>query len=145
MTTKRGLRIGIDTGGTFTDVVGVRSDTGEVFTTKTPTTPADFSEGLIQGIRKILSETKIRPAMVNGVFHGTTVATNAILERRFEDLGFIVTAGSAICWKSAERTARRRPITRPPCSQSPATRWFPPSESGRRRRESRHPAKFSNP
>lgn len=93
MTTKRGLRIGIDTGGTFTDVVGVRSDTGEVFTTKTPTTPADFSEGLIQGIRKILSETKIRPAMVNGVFHGTTVATNAILERRFEDLGFIVTGG----------------------------------------------------
>ena len=93
MTTKRGLRIGIDTGGTFTDVVGVRSDTGEVFTTKTPTTPADFSEGLIQGIKKILSETKIRPALVNGVFHGTTVATNAILERRFEDLGFIVTGG----------------------------------------------------
>ena len=93
MTSKRGLRIGIDTGGTFTDVVGVRSDTGEVFTTKTPTTPADFSEGLIQGIKKILSETKIRPAMVNGVFHGTTVATNAILERRFEDLGFIVTGG----------------------------------------------------
>ena len=123
MTTKRGLRIGIDTGGTFTDVVGVRSDTGEVFTTKTPTTPADFSEGLIQGVRKILSETKIRPAMVNGVFHGTTVATNAILERRFEDLGFIVTAAvSATCWRSAERTAQRRPITPPPCSQKPQRR-----------------------
>ena len=93
MTPKRGLRIGIDTGGTFTDVVGVRSDTGEVFTTKTPTTPEDFSEGLLRGIHKILGETKIRPALVNGVFHGTTVATNAILERRFEDLGFIVTEG----------------------------------------------------
>ena len=145
MTTKRGLRIGIDTGGTFTDVVGVRSDTGEVFTTKTPTTPADFSEGLIQGIKKILSETKIRPAMVNGVFHGTTVATNAILERRFEDLGFIVTGGFATCSKSEGRTARRKPTTPPPCSQSPATRWFRPSGSGRRKRESPHRARFSNP
>ncbi len=93
MTSKRGLRIGVDTGGTFTDVVGVRSDTGEVFTTKTPTTPADFSDGLFEGIRKILAETKTRPALVSGVFHGTTVATNAILERRFEDLGFIITGG----------------------------------------------------
>ncbi|MEE9275795.1 MAG: hydantoinase/oxoprolinase family protein, partial [bacterium] len=90
---RRGLRIGIDTGGTFTDVVGVRADTGEVFTTKTPTTPADLSDGLIEGIRKILEETKIRPRQVVGVFHGTTVATNAILERRFENLGLIVTAG----------------------------------------------------
>ena len=127
MTTKRGLRIGIDTGGTFTDVVGVRSDTGEVFTTKTPTTPADFSEGLIQGVRKILSETKIRPAMVNGVFHGTTVATNAILERRFEDLGFIVTgrvpppAGNRRgewCYEGQLRRLR--------CSQKPKDTLVPP-------------------
>ncbi len=89
----RGFRIGVDTGGTFTDVVGVRSDTGQVFTTKTPTTPSDYSQGLIRGIRKILQETKIRPSEVTGVFHGTTVATNAILERRFENLGLIVTRG----------------------------------------------------
>ena len=93
MAPQRGFRIGIDTGGTFTDVVGVRSDTGQVFTTKTPTTPSDYSVGLIQGIRKILQETKIRPGEVTGVFHGTTVATNAILERRFENLGLVVTAG----------------------------------------------------
>ena len=61
MTSKRGLRIGIDTGGTFTDVVGVRSDTGEVFTTKTPTTPADFSEGLIQGIKKYCLKPRFAP------------------------------------------------------------------------------------
>ena len=83
MALRRGYRIGIDTGGTFTDVVCVRSDTGEVFTTKTPTTPSDFSEGLIQGIQKIMREVKIRPRQVTGIFHGTTVATNAILERRF--------------------------------------------------------------
>ncbi len=93
MALRRGYRIGIDTGGTFTDVVCVRSDTGEVFTTKTPTTPSDFSQGLIQGIQKIMQEVKIRPRQVTGVFHGTTVATNAILERRFENLGLIVTAG----------------------------------------------------
>ena len=145
MTTKRGLRIGIDTGGTFTDVVGVRSDTGEVFTTKTPTTPADFSEGLIQGIQKILSETKIRPAMVNGVFHGTTVATNAILERRFEDLGFIVTGGFRHLLEiGGANGAGESPITPPPSSRNRATRWFPPSGSARRRREFPHPARSWN-
>jgi len=93
MASKRGYRIGIDTGGTFTDVVCVRADTGEVFTTKTPTTPTDYSEGLIEGIRKIMSEVKIRPHQVIGVYHGTTVATNAILERRFENLGLVLTKG----------------------------------------------------
>ena len=93
MAAQRGYRIGIDTGGTFTDVVCVRSDTGGVHTTKTPTTPADYSEGLLQGIRKIMQEVKIRPHQVVGVYHGTTVATNAILERRFENLGLIVTSG----------------------------------------------------
>ena len=111
-------------------MVGVRSDTGEVFTTKTPTTPADFSEGLIQGIKKILSETKIRPAMVSGVFHGTTVATNAILERRFEDLGFIVTGGFATYSKSGVRTARRKPTTPPPARKTPPTRWSPRADPG---------------
>lgn len=93
MIPKRGFRIGIDTGGTFTDVVGVRADTGQIYTTKTPTTPDDFSKGLVQGIQKILSETKIRPHEVTGIFHGTTVATNAILERKFGNLGLVVTAG----------------------------------------------------
>ena len=93
MAAKRGYRIGIDTGGTFTDVVCVRSDTGEVFTTKTPTTPSDYSEGLLEGIRKIMADVKIRPHQVIGVYHGTTVATNAILERRFENLGLILTKG----------------------------------------------------
>ncbi|MBT4431570.1 MAG: hydantoinase/oxoprolinase family protein, partial [Nitrospinaceae bacterium] len=93
MAAKRGYRIGIDTGGTFTDLVCVRSDTGEDFTTKTPTTPSDYSEGLLEGIRKIMADVKIRPHQVIGVYHGTTVATNAILERRFENLGLILTKG----------------------------------------------------
>ncbi len=126
MTPKRGLRIGIDTGGTFTDVVGVRSDTGEVFTTKTPTTPGDFSEGLIRGIHKILGETKIRPALVNGVFHGTTVATNAILERRFEDLGFIVTDGFRHLLEVGQAKGRARAHYAAPLLETPREALVPP-------------------
>ena len=126
MTPKRGLRIGIDTGGTFTDVVGVRSDTGEVFTTKTPTTPEDFSEGLLRGIHKILGETKIRPALVNGVFHGTTVATNAILERRFEDLGFIVTEGFRHLLEIGRANDASRGHYAAPLLQTPREALVPP-------------------
>ena len=126
MTPKRGLRIGIDTGGTFTDVVGVRSDTGEVFTTKTPTTPEDFSEGLLRGIHKILGETKIRPALVNGVFHGTTVATNAILERRFEGLGFIVTEGFRHLLEIGRANDASRGHYAAPLLQTPREALVPP-------------------
>jgi len=126
MTPKRGLRIGIDTGGTFTDVVGVRSDTGEVFTTKTPTTPEDFSEGLLRGIRKILEEAKIRPALVSGVFHGTTVATNAILERRFENLGFIVTEGFRHLLEIGRANDAGRETYAAPLLQGPGEALVPP-------------------
>ena len=89
----RKLRIGIDTGGTFTDIVGVKTDTGEIFSTKTPTTTSDPSLGLMQGIDKILKETKVRDRDISGIYHGTTVATNAILEEKFDNLGLIITSG----------------------------------------------------
>jgi N-methylhydantoinase A len=85
------VRIGIDTGGTFTDVVAVDEATGEVFTTKTPSTPHDPSVGVLEGIRKILRQ--IGGGRVAAVSHGTTVATNALLQERFPGLGLITTAG----------------------------------------------------
>ncbi len=95
----RRLRIGIDTGGTFTDVVAVDEATGEIFTTKTPSTPADPSLGVLDGIRKILrlieqvaSAPAVAPA-VAAVSHGTTVATNALLQDRFPGLGLVTTLG----------------------------------------------------
>ncbi|MGH7264888.1 MAG: hydantoinase/oxoprolinase N-terminal domain-containing protein, partial [Candidatus Rokuibacteriota bacterium] len=89
----RGLRIGIDTGGTFTDVVAVDEATGQVFTTKTPSTPADPSVAVLDGLRKVLRLAAADTAAVTAVCHGTTVATNAILEERFDDLGLVTTEG----------------------------------------------------
>jgi len=89
------LRIGIDTGGTFTDVVAVDEATGEIFTTKTPSTPHDPSVGVLDGIHKILlivDHAAPAPA-VAAVCHGTTVATNALLQERFPGLGLVTTLG----------------------------------------------------
>ncbi|WP_067462945.1 hydantoinase/oxoprolinase family protein [Actinomadura macra] len=89
----RRLRIGIDTGGTFTDVVALDEDTGEIVTTKTPSTPADPAEGFADGAAKALRLAGAGPAEVTALVHGTTVATNRLLEDRVGDLGFVTTAG----------------------------------------------------
>jgi N-methylhydantoinase A len=87
------IRIGVDTGGTFTDVVAFDEDSGDVVTTKTPSTPADPAEGFMTGIRKVLDLIGAGPDDVVSVSHGTTVATNQLLEGRVERLGFITTEG----------------------------------------------------
>lgn len=87
----RALRIGVDTGGTFTDVVAIEEVTGEVLTTKTPTTVHDPSIGVIEGIHKVLGLAG--GGAVTSVSHGTTVATNALLQEHFPALGLITTEG----------------------------------------------------
>jgi N-methylhydantoinase A len=89
----RRVRIGIDTGGTFTDVVAVDEDSGEIVTTKTPSTPADPAEGFLAGIDKVLAVMGLDGGSVSAVSHGTTVATNKLLEGKVENLGFITTEG----------------------------------------------------
>ncbi|TDD71471.1 hydantoinase/oxoprolinase family protein [Actinomadura darangshiensis] len=88
----RRLRIGIDTGGTFTDVVALDED-GGLTTTKTPSTPADPAEGFADGVAKVLGLAGAEPGDVAALSHGTTVATNRLLEDRVDDLGFITTEG----------------------------------------------------
>src|SRR5260370_2338117 len=85
------LRIGIVTGGTFTDVAAVDDAHGEVFPTKTPSAPRDPSIGALDGIRKVLR--LVGGATVAAVSHGTTVATNALLQERFPGLGLVTTEG----------------------------------------------------
>ena len=90
---KRRVRIGIDTGGTFTDVVAVDEETGRTTTTKTPSTPADPAEGFLTGVRKVLDLMQLDGSAVTAVSHGTTVATNQLLEGKLDRIGFITTEG----------------------------------------------------
>ncbi|PSK98623.1 N-methylhydantoinase A [Haloactinopolyspora alba] len=89
------VRIGIDTGGTFTDVVAVDEVTGRYTATKTPSTPDDPAEGFMTGVRKVLDLLGATGEDVTAVGHGTTVATNRLLEGKIDDLGFVTTEGYA--------------------------------------------------
>src|SRR5918995_911253 len=89
----RRIRIGVDTGGTFTDVVAVDERTGQLATTKTPSTPADPAEGFLAGVEKVLHALGLGGDAISAVSHGTTVATNTLLEGKVENLGFITTEG----------------------------------------------------
>jgi N-methylhydantoinase A len=93
MTAGRRVRIGIDTGGTFTDVVAVDEQTGATTTTKTPSTPADPAEGFLTGIRKVLGLMDLPGETITAVSHGTTVATNQLLEGKLDRIGFVTTEG----------------------------------------------------
>ncbi|MDQ2750825.1 MAG: hydantoinase/oxoprolinase family protein [Actinomycetota bacterium] len=87
------VRIGIDTGGTFTDVVAFDERTGRLTTTKTPSTPGDPAEGFITGVHKMLGLLGATGEDLAAVSHGTTVATNQLLEGNVGVLGFITTEG----------------------------------------------------
>ena len=88
------VRIAIDTGGTFTDVVAIDESDGTMKAIKTPSTPQDPSIGLLNGVRGILDGANgaERPEL-SMLLHGSTVATNAVLEHKFGGLGLIVTRG----------------------------------------------------
>src|SRR6266700_1547045 len=88
----RRLRIGIDTGGTFTDVVAFDEQTGELTTTKTPSTPDDPAEGFMAGVEKVLGLLSADASAI-AISHGTTVATNQLLQGKVGRLGFITTEG----------------------------------------------------
>ena len=89
----RRIRIGIDTGGTFTDVVAFDPEAGGFVTTKTPSTPHDPSEGFMAGVAKVLQIMVLEGSVVDTVSHGTTVATNALLQENFAGLAFVTTEG----------------------------------------------------
>ncbi|MBY5163043.1 hydantoinase/oxoprolinase family protein [Salsipaludibacter albus] len=90
---RRHVRIGVDTGGTFTDVVAFDERTGVLTTTKTPSTPADPARGFMAGIDKILGQLGGDGSDVAAVTHGTTVATNDLLEDKVAHMGLVTTAG----------------------------------------------------
>ena len=86
-------RLGVDVGGTFTDVLLHDSEQQRVWLAKTPSTPDDQSVGVIEGIRLAAAKAGVELADLDAILHGTTVATNAVLERRGARVGLIVTQG----------------------------------------------------
>jgi len=86
-------RIGIDIGGTFTDVAMVEEGTGRIQIAKVPTTPLDFAQGVLDGLDSGLSGAAIEAAQVSLLSHATTVVTNALLENKGARTAFIGTRG----------------------------------------------------
>src|SRR6516162_2128949 len=86
-------RIGVDIGGTFTDVVLVDDESGHIGVAKVPTTPRDVTEGVIDGIRQGLARYRVDPAAVAVVAHATTIVTNALIEKKGAPAGFVATRG----------------------------------------------------
>ena len=86
-------RLGVDVGGTFTDLLLINENTGETHTAKVPSTPEDSSVGVLNGIARICDESGVNPKDVSRVMHGTTVATNAVLTGRGAKVGLVTTSG----------------------------------------------------
>jgi N-methylhydantoinase A len=89
----RGLssRLGIDVGGTFTDLLLFNERSGEMRLLKTPSTPADQSIGILQGIQQLIAESGVPARDIAALLHGTTVSTNIVLEEKGAKVGLLVT------------------------------------------------------
>ena len=85
--------IGIDVGGTFTDLIYVDRQSGAQGIHKVSTTPDDPSQGVISGLRDLIAQGAIDPSAISQIFHGTTTATNAVLEGRGARAGMITNEG----------------------------------------------------
>ncbi len=92
--TTDGWVLGADVGGTFTDLV-LTNDTGTVHTAKVPTTPADPIDGIVRGVAEVLNDAGVDAADVTRFVHGTTLATNVILQRTGAPVALVTTEGFA--------------------------------------------------
>lgn len=86
-------RLGVDVGGTFTDLLLVNEQTGEMYTAKVPSTPEDSSIGVSNGIERVCGDGDVDPGEITHVMHGTTVATNTILTGTGARVGLVTTKG----------------------------------------------------
>lgn len=87
------ILMGVDVGGTFTDLVVTNTESSDSKIHKIPTTPEDPSQGVIDGLLEVCSQFDINPGDVRHILHGTTIATNAVLEYEGAKTGLITTAG----------------------------------------------------
>jgi len=90
------IRVGVDVGGTFTDLVLEAVDAAggqKVYTHKVPSTLADQSIGVVRGVVELCRIAGVQPSDIDALFHGTTVATNIVIERNGAEVGMITTKG----------------------------------------------------
>lgn len=85
--------IGIDTGGTFTDLAAVDHESGDTYVAKVPSTPADPAEAIQKALERFSADTRVPLHALSMLGHGTTVATNAVLEGKGAKAGLLITAG----------------------------------------------------
>ena len=86
------FRVGIDIGGTFTDIIFIGDD-GTVYTKKTLSTPGDYSQGIITGTEEVIQEHGLNASDIEEVVHGSTIVTNACIELKGAKIGIITTKG----------------------------------------------------
>ncbi len=86
-------RLGVDVGGTFTDLLVVDEESGRTFRDKVPSTPDDPSRAVVAGARQVCEANGIAAGDIDLFLHGTTVATNAVLEGKVARVGLVVTEG----------------------------------------------------
>ena len=98
------FRVGVDIGGTFTDVAVERG--GSCLASKVLTTPGDPVRGVLDGLRLALARAELAPPDIGAVVHGTTLATNALIERTGATVGAIVTEG----WTRMRRGRAAAPV-----------------------------------
>jgi N-methylhydantoinase A len=87
------MRLGIDVGGTFTDLVLIDDQSGQFYYTKTLTTPESLSDGVVAGIKKIFAQAGAKVESLEYIVHGTTIGTNTMIERNGARVGLITTQG----------------------------------------------------
>ena len=99
----KSIVIGVDVGGTFTDIFALDESTGSVSVAKVPSTKGDQSIGFLSGIKAATSDF----AAVSTIIHGTTVATNALLERKAQRQALSQQRDSVMSWKCVDVIARQ--------------------------------------
>ncbi len=90
------IRVGVDVGGTFTDVILERvtgQGSRQIVVTKTPSTPENQSDGVVNGVLQACQKAGVKPGEIDILYHGTTVATNMVIERSGARIGMITTRG----------------------------------------------------
>src|SRR5690348_6017677 len=86
-------RLGVDIGGTFTDLFLADESTGNAFRVKVPTTPGEHAAAVLAGLERVCAAAGAAPSDITELMHGTTIATNAVLEGKGARVGLVTTEG----------------------------------------------------